>query len=173
MEINTTLTLCWRIKYDCSDGNKCIQLMLNTSNNHGLYDFPNQENHEILNDVLFDAATTIRDGPNINSYYADVRIIMFIDEYVRNNVSFVHCKVTVSGDESSKNENMVNIIVSDPLVPTTAIPNSLLPLTSTSKPPTCMKKLICNSAHVVCSSRLHLGLLCFIQMLYVVASYSS
>ena len=172
MEINTPLTLFWKIKYDCGDG---IELVLNTSNNHGLYDFPAQGNHTFLNDVLFDAATTIAMcGPNFSSNYADVRIIMFIDEYVRNNVPFVHCEVTVSDDYSSnKNENMVNITVSDPLVPTTAIPNSLLPLTSTSKPPTCMKKLICNSAHVVCSSRLHLGLLCFIQMLYVVASYSS
>ena len=121
VEINTTITLLWRIEYKgCSSGNPggCLQLFLNTSNGHGLYDFRggSERNHEIHNkNILFDAATTITPvGPNSTSSnaYANLRVIMFIDEFVRNNVPFLYCKVVVSlGGRTYRSSSMVNISV--------------------------------------------------------------
>ena len=171
--MNTPISLLWRIQYeDCNnDGiGGCLQVFLNTSKNHGLYDFPAESNHIILKDLLFDAATTlISAGPNSTSVYANVRIIMFIDEFVRINVPFIHCKTVVSrGGQTFRNFTTVDIIFAEAHLPTTAVPSTTLVPTSTSKPSTCTQQ--CSSAHVVCSSEHILGLLCLIQLLYVIAS---
>ena len=170
MEINTTITLFWRIEYErCSshEAGGCLQLFLNTSNNHGLYDFRRGSetgNHEIRNEnILFDAATTITPvGPNSTSSNANLRIIMFIDEFVRNNVPFLYCKVVVSlGGRTYQNSSIVNISVTNQTI--TAVPTTQPPLTSISE--------LCSSAHVLYSSELCFGLSCFIQLLYAIAYY--
>ena len=173
VEINTTITLFWRIEYEgCSSGEpgECLQLFLNTSNFHGLYEFRggSERNHEIRNkNLLFDAATTITPvGPNSTSSNANLRVIMFIDEFVRNNVPFLYCKVVVSlGGRTYKNSNMVNISVTNQTTCTTAVLTTQPPPTSTSE--------LCysSSAHVLYSSELCFGLLCFIQLLYAIAYY--
>ena len=169
MEINTTITLFWRIEYErCSSSEPggCLQLFLNTSNGHGLYYFRGglERNHEIRNkNFLFDAATTITPvGPNSTSSNASLRVIMFIDEFVRNNVPFLYCKVVVSLEgQTHQNFSMVNISVTNQT--TTAVPTTQPPLTSTSE--------LCSSAHVLYSSELCFGLSCFIQLLYAIAYY--
>ena len=167
--MNTTITLFWRIEYEgCSSGDPggCLQLFLNTSNGHGLYDFRggSERNHEIHNkNLLFDAATTITPaGPNSTSNNANLRVIMFIDEFVRNNVPFLYCKVVVSlGGRISQEHSIVNISVINQT--TTAIP-------TTQPTPTSISEL-CSSAHVLYSSELCFGLSCFIQLLYTIAYY--
>ena len=170
VEINTTITLFWRIEYDegCTSGEPggCLQLFLNTSNGHGLYDFRGglERNHEIRNkNLLFDAATTITPaGSNSTSSNANLRVIMFIDEFVHNNVPFLYCKVVVSLEEQTyQNDSIVNISVTNQT--TTPVSTTLPPLTSTSE--------LCSSAHVLYSSELCFGLSCFIQLLYAIAYY--
>ena len=174
VEINTTISLLWRIHwYEGCNNEGCLQVSLYTSNNHELYDsvYPIERNHGILKNLLFYANTTLISTGPTNT--ANVHIIMYINEFVRNNVPFIHCKVRVSRDEQTlKAETTVYITVTD--LPTTAVPTTQLSPTSTSKPPVCIQQLVCNSAHVVCSSEPCLGLLCFIQLLYyVIASYCS
>ena len=169
VEINTTTTLFWRIEYECCSSHEaggCLQLFLNTSNGHGLYDFRGglERNHEIRNkNLLFDAATTITPaGLNSTSSNANLRVIMFIDEFVRNNVPFLYCKVVVSlGGRTYQNDSIVNISVTNQT--TTAVPTTQPPLTSISE--------LCSSAHVLYSSELCFGLSCFIQLLYAIAYY--
>ena len=164
-EINTTISLLWRIQYEPC--NKCLQVLLNTSNNHGLYDYryPEERYHDILDNFLFDAKTTLMSaGPNGTSNSANVHIIMYINEFVRNNVPFIYCKVVVSREQTFINSSTVHIVVTDQprSLPPTAVPSLSSTLT------------LCNSAHMVCSSEPCLGLLCFIQLLYfVIASYCS
>ena len=132
VEINTAITLLWQVEYEggssCGAGG-CLQLFLNTSNGHGLYDFPGERNHEIRNNLLFDAATSITPaGPNSTSNIANLQIVMFFDEFVRNNVPFLYCKAVVSlGGRTYQNSSMVNISVA-------SIPTTLPPITSTSYP---------------------------------------
>jgi hypothetical protein len=97
-------------------------VFLNTSNGHGLYNFPAESNHEIHSNLLFDAATTITPaGQNSTSAIANVHVIMFIDEFVRNSVSRLSCQAVVSRGQTHQNESIVYISVTDQtiLVPTT------------------------------------------------------
>ena len=164
--MNTTIALFWRIEYEgCSSGDPggCLQLFLNTSNGHGLYDFRGglERNHEIRNkNLLFNAATTITPvGPNSTSNNANLRVIMFIDEFVRNNVPFLYCKVVVSlGGRTYQNDSIVNISMTNQTTTVTVI------LTTQPTPTS-------SSAHVLYSSELCLRLLCFIHLLYAIASF--
>ena len=163
VEMNTTITLFWRIEYEgCSSGDPggCLLLSLDTFNGHRLYDF----HHDIRDkNLLFDAATTITPaGPNSTSSNANLRVIMFIDEFVRNNVPFLYCKVVVSlGGRISQEHSIVNISVTNQTA--TAIP-------TTQPTPTSISEL-CSSAYVLYSSELCFGLSCFIQLLYTIAYY--
>jgi hypothetical protein len=166
VEINTPIALLWRIEYDeeCSHG--CLQVSLNTSNGHGLYNFPAESNHEIRSNLLFDAATTIiPSGPNSTSTIANVHVIMFIDEFVRNNVPFLYCKAVVS-TLTDPSDSIVYISVTD--LPTT-IPNTQpcnsthnISVTDQTVPPDISTTTECDSAHNIIMSRInevHFGIL--------------
>ena len=115
---------------------------------------------EIGDEFLFDVmnTTNIAAGP---FSYANVRVIMFINEYVRDNVSSLSCTATLLKPNvgTLTNCSTVHIIAVTPTTTSTQFTSE-----STSG------ATVCNSALMVCSS---VKLLFFLQLLYVIASYCS
>lgn len=162
--INTPITLFWQIQYEtCSQGSSCFQENLHIvfSNNSTL-----PIERVSASEFLFNAATTlIPGGPNDTTFsYANVRVIMYIDEYVHNNVASLICTATLLTPSTMRIFSTMDIEVINQALPTTA--NQPISLESTPEPPTC------NSALVICSPALPLNLLCFCQLLllYAIAS---
>ena len=169
-EINTAITLFWKIQYEsCSSraGSNCFQEELDIifSNNSTL-----PVETVTVNEFLFDAATTlIPGGPNDPTFsYANVQVIMFINEYVRINIASLICAARLSTTNPiTITSSTVDIAVINP--PTTTIPSSQPTSELSSEPPTCHSS---NSALVVCFPALSIKLLCFCQLLllYAIAS---
>ena len=178
-ENNTAITLFWQIRYEsCSSGSNCFQEELDIifSNNSIL-----PVETVTVSEFLFDAATTlIPGGPNDPTFsYANVQVIMFINEYVRTNITSLICTARLSTtNPTTIISSTVNIAVinDNQSSPITTIPSSQPTSESelSSEPPTChsMEVWVCNSALVVCSQTLSLKLLCFCQLLllYAIAS---
>ena len=159
--INTSISLTWQIQYESCDIGvpNCLQVIITSNrNNEELYRRIGEI--EPSNNFPFNASTTVVSaGPNS---YADVHIIIFVDEYVRNNVSNLTCKTVLSKDGFSSNISRVRIEVTNQTMSTTTSYNQ----TPTSMPPTS----VCNSAFMARSSELFLELLCFYLLLYVSCS---
>ena len=172
IEIGTTITLFWKIQYEscnCSRGDSCFDEDLHfTYNDSGIF-YPLEDN-VIAAKLLFDADITRQPaGPNTTFSYANVRIIMFIDEYVRNNIASLTCTaILLNQNGCFTNSNTVHIAVANPTTtttvtnPTTTTSNQSIPESSSS----CMRA--CSLALTVCSS---VKLLCFFQLMYVIATY--
>ena len=141
-----------------------MDIYISDTNNH--IEYPLVES-KIGDEFLFDVQNTTdiaAAGPNTTFRYATVRIIMFIDEYVRNNVSSLSCIATLLKPNvgTYTNCSTVHIAVTALTTTTTTTTTNQSTSESTSRHS--------NSALVVCSS---VKLLCFFQLLYVIASYYS
>ena len=106
---------------------------------------------------LFDAAATESAEPTDTTFsYANVRVIMFIDEYVKNNVESLSCTATLLKPNTSCNSTMQSHIkVISEQISSTQLPYTCAPA----------KSLISNSVLVVCSPTLIVVLLGFFQLL--------
>ena len=172
-EINTTINLFWRIQYDtCTGGSSgCFRVSIDTPSRR-LYQSPVDVRNRI-EDFLYDAITAISGGPNGTSY-ANVRFIMFIDEYVLENVLYVMCEATLEGGDPPQDQSTVHIVATDQTVSATAISLPSDSMTLSAKPPSLMQvpDLICSSACVPCCSILYFKLLCFFQGVYLIVLYN-
>lgn len=167
VEINTTISLFWRIEFKTCDccGQGCFQQLI-TNEAGDIYQlFINGTGGEIprvtTNNLLFCVRTILTPAePGSKTYYANVRLIIFIDEYVQNSMPFIlYCKAEYSNSNCTMNTyqsiSSVKITVIDPMIPTTTTH------TSTSK------ALVCNSVY----SLKVFGFLYFTLLLCVVTSY--
>ena len=156
VEINTTINLFWRIKYDtCATGGSqgCFRVSIFTSGDRRLY---HSAEPVISNNFLYDAATSIISDDSATSY-ADVRFIAFIDEYVFDNVPFFECRTSLSKEGNTHyNYSTVHIAVTNQPVSTTVISSDTIS---------------CNST-VACCSELYLKLMLLFQVLFMSALYS-
>ena len=159
-KINTTISLFWQIQYEsCSQGNNCFRNDLHiTETNNYTFD-PLIERDKLL----FDANTAIERAGTFS--YANVRVIMFIDEYVRHDVASISCTATyihpLQNNSSATDHHTVSIGVTDhdqlPYHPATDTDNVTTSQPATSEPVRSGSSVVL----VVCSPVLGLMLLGF------------
>ena len=173
-EINTAITLFWQIRYEsCSQGSEgCFReeldvILLNDSNLLSVTERMPAGDQEFLFDA---AATRISGGPNDTFSYANVQVIMFINEYIDNNVESLICTAKLLRTNSPRRIDITSTVDIEVINQTEKAISSQCTSKPTSEPPTCT--WACNSALVVYSPALSLKLLCFCQflLLYTIAS---
>ena len=126
--LNSAISLFWQIQLeDCANGGRgCYQVSLYTSRSSGpLYHYGTEDVR--AQDFLFKANTTIYLAGEENSTFthANVRLIMYIDEYVKANVTDILCIATLSNNGYTyKKTSMVNLSVTESTLPSTTTSSS-------------------------------------------------
>ena len=136
-EINTIITLFWQIQYiSCNGSCLSVDLYSSDANNHTSYPLINSE---IGDGFLYDESITWEEaGPNAKFSYANVRVIMFINEHVCKNVKYLSCIARLSNVDTPARCNTVRIQVTNQIATTTATTSNQPTSESTSaRTPTC------------------------------------
>ena len=174
-EIYTPITLFWQIRYEsCSDNRNCF------NNDWYFNDTNNNEINPLDGRFLFDSNTTLikRDGAYT---YANMRVVMFIDDYIYYNITSIACRACVSRSNFTVTDCATNAVrIGQPLSTTTLTSNEPTNTASESATPryapvqecpTSMAMVLQASMTLVVSSpALALMLLGFIQLLLPIAS---
>ena len=141
-----------------------MDLHIHNTNNRPFYPLVDST---IGDEFLFDVQNTTDMAAEPDFRYANVRVIMFIDEYVHKNVASLSCIAKLSTADTPTNCSTVYIAVTNETAATTTAPT--ITTATTSNQPT-FQSISGNSALMACSS---VKLLCFFQLLYVILSYYS